>query len=285
MRVSGLYIFDRIFVIILLNMNHYSTLLKPIMALAIEAGDAIMKLYENDHVIEQKADHTPVTVADRQADAIITAGLKKLTPDIPVLSEEGIEPSFAERQQWQQYWLVDPLDGTTEFIERTGEFCVNIAFIENHQPVLGVIYAPALKLVYQASRGLGAFKYTECDIYSPVTTCRVGPCKRVALSRRHGQRTHHYAERLGEHQFVYRGSALKICLVAEGSADVFPRFGKTSEWDTAAGQCILEEAGGRLVDLNGQELQYNTKSSLINPEFIAVGDWQHDWLHYLNDKN
>jgi 3'(2'), 5'-bisphosphate nucleotidase len=265
------------------SMNHYSTLLKPVMALAIEAGDAIMELYGSDQVVEQKTDHTPVTAADRCADAIITAGLKKLTPHLPILSEEGAEPAFAERQQWQQYWLVDPLDGTTEFIERSGEFCVNIALIENNQPVLGVIYAPALKVAYEACRGFGAFKYNETNLYDFIQTRRVGASKVVALSRRHGQRAHGYGHRLGEHEFIYQGSALKICLVAEGAADVFPRFGKTSEWDTAAGQCILEEAGGRLMDLNGQELQYNTRASLINPEFLAVGDWQHDWLQYLTE--
>ena len=262
-----------------------SQLLKPLVALAKQAGIAIMKVYEaGDPKIQIKADKTPVTEADLLANDIIVQGLKALTPEIPVVSEELAEVPFAQRKEWQRYWLIDPLDGTKEFIERTGEFTVNIALIEQHQSVLGVVYAPALGVGYEACRGYGAFKYTDDGAYEFIKTQpHPGNDISIAISRRHGKRSQEYLQRFGRYKLHYCGSALKICLVAEGVADIYPRLGKTSEWDTAAGQCVLQEAGGQIIDLHGKELRYNTKPSLLNPEFIAVGDVQHNWLQYLTD--
>lgn len=258
-------------------------LLRPVYQLAVDAGHAIMQLYQqNDPTIEIKADNSPVTAADLKANKIIVAGLQQLTPDIPILSEEFVAISYEQRQAWQQYWLIDPLDGTKEYIERTGEFTVNIALIENHQPVLGVVYAPALQAGYEACRGCGAFKRSADGTYDFIQV-RPKPEDHVVItvSRRHSKASRDLFQRMGNYELIHRGSALKICFVAEGKADVYPRFGPTSEWDTAAGQCVLAEAGGRLMDFKGETFQYNTKASTLNPEFIAVGDTQHDWLNYL----
>ena len=259
-------------------------LLKPLSILVQQASDAIMDVYhKNAAEIQMKADNTPVTQADLIANEIIECGLQALTPNIPILTEESLVVPFAERKNWTQYWLIDPLDGTKEFIERTDEFTVNVALIEQHQPVLGMVYAPALGKGYQACRGCGAFSYTAANTVQPITTrAHPGAQLSIAISRRHGRRAQDYLQRFGDYQLKYCGSALKICLVAEGSADIYPRLGKTSEWDTAAGQCVLQEAGGQIIDLSGKELRYNTKASLLNPEFIAVGDLQHDWLQYLD---
>ncbi len=264
-------------------LEDYSHLLRPVYQLAEEAGDAIMKIYRADNAsVEIKADNTPVTSADIAANKVIVAGLKKLTPDIPIISEEFAHIPFEERSRWQQYWLIDPLDGTKEFIDRTGEFTVNIALIDNHEPVLGVVYSPESGEGYEACRGCGAFKRTATDTYDFIQTqAKPAAHTTVTISRRHGKFTNETLQRFGEHSVEYRGSALKICLVAEGVADIYPRFGPTSEWDTAAGQCVLEEAGGRLMDLQGKELRYNTKDCILNPEFAAVGDFKHDWLQYL----
>ncbi len=203
---------------------------------------------------------------------------------MPIISEESIELPFTERKKWHQYWLIDPLDGTKEFIERTDEFTVNIALIENEKPILGIVYAPALGIGYQACRGCGAFKYSDGGAYEFIQTRPYSSTETViAISRRHGKRAQDYFARLAHYKLYYCGSALKICRVAEGIADIYPRLGKTSEWDTAAGQCVLEEAGGKIIDLQGRELRYNTKPSLLNPEFMAIGDTKHNWLSYFTD--
>ena len=262
-----------------------SQLLKPLFALAQQSGEAIMEIYrQGETEIHIKADHTPVTQADIVANEIIVRGLQTLTPNIPILSEELLATPFVERSKWQRYWLIDPLDGTKEFIERTDEFTVNIALIEQHNPILGVVYAPALDIGYQACRGYGAFKHSAAGLYEFIKTREhPGAPISITVSRRHGRRSGEYLQRFGEHNLHYCGSALKICLIAEGIADIYPRLGKTSEWDTAAGHCVLQEAGGQIMDLQGQELRYNTKASLLNPEFLAVGDMQHNWLQYLHE--
>lgn len=261
----------------------YSLLLRPVYDLAVEAGEAILTLYRaNDTEVNIKADNSPVTEADLKANQVIVEGLKRLTPDIPILSEEFTAIPFSERQQWQQYWLIDPLDGTKEYIERTDEFTVNIALIDNHEPVLGVVYVPAKAIGYEACRGCGAFKRTANGTYDFIhTRHRPDDHLIITVSRRHGTNAKNLFQRFGNYELIHTGSAVKIGLVAEGAADIYPRLGPTSEWDTAAGQCVLEEAGGRLMDFNGNELRYNTKESTLNPEFIAVGDYQHDWLQYL----
>lgn len=260
------------------------SLIHQVLAIAKEAGAAILNIYNGaeEVAVTLKEDHTPLTQADLAADKIISAQLKTLTPQYPVLSEESAIIDFAIRQTWPQYWLVDPLDGTREFIHRTDDFTVNIALVEDHQSVLGVVHAPAHGVSYVAARGVGVFKVTAEGIWQPIQV-RSKPDKlTIVVSRFHNsERVAQRLEKLGEFAINPVGSALKPCLIAEGVADLYIRLGPTSEWDTAASQCILELAGGRMFDLSGQSLCYNTKESLLNPAFISVGDTAVDWLNYL----
>ncbi|MFZ5579511.1 MAG: 3'(2'),5'-bisphosphate nucleotidase CysQ [Pseudomonadota bacterium] len=249
--------------------------------IALEAGKAIMRVYAGDFEVVAKHDHSPVTEADLAAHRLIEDGLRALTPAYPVLSEEGSDIPFETRRGWARYWLVDPLDGTREFVRRNGEFTVNIALIEHGEAVLGVVHAPALGLTYGALRGGGAWKWrTEGD--APERIRVRSPAARplrVAVSRSHGhERIRAYLEALGAHEPILMGSALKSCLVAEGAADLYPRLGPTSEWDTAAAQSVVEEAGGHFTDAKGHRLRYNFKESLLNPEFFVFGD---DTIHGL----
>ena len=261
-------------------------LLENVLALAVEAGREILRIYETDYAIEHKEDNTPLTDADMAAHNIIDAGLEKLTPDIPILSEESAKIPYEVRKQWKTYWLVDPLDGTREFIKRNGEFTVNIALIENGESTLGVVYAPVPKTSYFARRAAGAFRMENGEPAKPIKSRK--PCASpvmVAGSRSHrGDSLNAYLERLDDYEIISVGSSLKSCMVAEGSADIYPRLGPTSEWDTAAAQCVVEEAGGRLTDTNMQTLRYNTKDSLLNPYFFVFGDTDRDWSSYLEDE-
>lgn len=263
--------------------NDPCLLLTPAIEIAIEAGRAIMEIYEGDFNVEQKDDETPLTAADTAAHHIIDTQLAALVPDIPVLSEESAQIPFAQRQTWQRYWLVDPLDGTREFVKRNGEFTVNIALISGQIPILGIVYAPALGVYYYACRGQGAWKR---DIVSQPQQLEARPWEGghaiIAGSRSHrGDSLEQFLQNLGDYELIPMGSALKTCLVAEGKADIYPRLGPTSEWDTAAAQCILEEAGGRLTDTGMQPLRYNTKDSLLNPHFFACGDPNFNWAKFL----
>jgi 3'(2'), 5'-bisphosphate nucleotidase len=260
-------------------------LLRPAIDIAIQAGRRILEIYEAGFSVEHKEDKTPLTEADLAAHEVIDAGLVYLTPDIPVLTEESTNIPFSERSQWQRYWLVDPLDGTREFIDRTGEFTVNIALIDNHQPVLGIVYAPVVGVYYYACRGQGAFKREACNepqrIF--VRPCTLGKVVVAGgrLAHLRGGSLERFLENLGGYEVISMGSALKSCLVAEGKADVYARLGPTSEWDTAAAQCVVEEAGGRITDTHMQPLRYNTKDELLNPHFFVSGDCGIDWSKYL----
>ena len=244
----------------------------PVRAIAQAAGEAIMRVYASDFAIEHKADNSPVTEADLAAHHVIVAGLQALTPDIPILTEEGGLPDWAVRQHWARYWLVDPLDGTREFVKRNGEFSVNIALIEAHQPVLGVVYAPATGLDYAGVFGVGSWRFIG-EVRAPIRV-RSAPLEPItlALSRSHGSRREQaLIDALTNPVVIRCGSALKTCLVAEGTADLYPRFGPTSEWDTAASQCVLEAAGGQMTTLTGERLTYNRQESVLNPSFLAFG--------------
>ncbi len=261
-------------------------LLDGIIALAREAGREIMQIYDQPEIgVRTKGDDTPVTIADMAAHRVISDGLSELTPDIPILSEESASIPFDERSRWQRYWLVDPLDGTREFISRNGEFTVNIALIDQGEPVLGVILVPVGGVCYFARRGMGAFKEVPGRPAQPIR-CRELPQGRpliVAGSRSHaGVSLQGFLDRVGDHTLVSVGSSLKSCMVAEGKADVYPRFGPTSEWDTAAAQCIVEEAGGQITDTQLVPLRYNTKDSLLNPHFLVFGDAAIDWTTLLD---
>lgn len=260
-----------------------AALVGPVKAIATEAGNRIMEIYTTAFSVDEKTDNSPLTAADLASHEAIMAGLRHLTPGIPILSEESSTAPFAERAHWERFWLVDPLDGTKEFIKRNGEFTVNIALIEGHEPVLGVVLVPVSGLCYFAARGQGAFRQEPGAAAQRIA---VQPLRngsvRVVGSRSHsGPSLEAFVSQLGEHTFVPIGSSLKFCLVAEGRADIYPRLGPTSEWDTAAAQCIVEEAGGRVIAVDGRRLAYNTKESLLNPYFLVIGDTRRDWLAYL----
>ena len=253
------------------------------IALAAKAGVRIIEIYETDFSVLEKEDRSPLTAADMAAHDTIAKGLSDLTPTIPLLSEESTDIPFAERKQWSRYWLVDPLDGTREFIKRNGEFTVNIALIDNHSPVLGVVYVPVTGVCYFATIGNGACKQLpdEAPVQIQVRRNFTGRLT-VAVSRSHGnERQTTFVANLGDVDYIAIGSALKSCLVAEGRVDVSPRFGPTSEWDTAASQCVVEEAGGHVTDMHLKPLRYNTKASLLNPEFLVFADSSRDWCKYL----
>jgi len=252
------------------------------VALAVDAGAAILEVYAQDFAVEHKDDASPLTQADLAAHRIIVAGLRALAPDIPVLSEEDADIDWTERRSWTRHWLVDPLDGTREFVKRNGEFTVNIALVEDGRPVLGVVYAPVPGTLLHAAAGEGAWLRTADGDLAIGTRRPAALPLRVAASRSHlDPRTAAALARMGETERIGLGSSLKFCRIAEGLADVYPRFGPTSEWDTAAAQCVLEEAGGAVLRLDGEPLDYNRKESLLNPDFIALGDpalpWR-DWL-------
>lgn len=264
----------------------------PVSPLLLQVGDiaraaaaAILEVYSQDFEVQHKSDRSPVTAADLAAQRVIAAGLAQLEEVLPVLSEEARIASWAQRQTWTRYWLVDPLDGTREFVKRNGEFTVNIALIDQHAPVLGVVLAPVTGDLYVAERGGGAWRQADAAAsWERVATRSLATPPVVAGSRSHGS---HGAvllqELLGDGYLESpMGSSLKFCLLARGDADIYLRRGATSEWDTAAAQCVLEAAGGAVLDLAGRPLRYNRGDSLINPEFLAVGDTTIDWAARLH---
>ena len=257
--------------------------LDDVRALAKQAGEKILEVYNTEFAVEEKDDKSPLTAADMASNAAIVAGLRALTPDIPVLTEESASIPYAERAAWRTYWLIDPLDGTKEFIKRNGEFTVNIALIHAGEPVLGVVHVPVSGVTYAACEGQGAVKAVPGEGDKPIHVRKLtdGPVAVVGSRSHQGDSLKAFLAKLGEHEIVSMGSSLKICLVAEGVADVYPRLGLTSEWDTAAAHCVVTEAGGSLTDLEMQPLRYNTKDSLLNPFFLVFGDAGRDWSQYL----
>ncbi len=248
-------------------------MMQQLIQLACRAGAAIMQVYRCSVAgVTSKADGSPLTAADLIAQRTIIEGLARIAPGIPVLSEEAANIPYAERASWKRFWLVDPLDGTREFIERNGEFTVNIALVENGEPVFGVVYAPVTDVAYHAARGTGAFMQRGNQAVRSISVKLRGPGEalRVVVSRSHSDaRTEALLGRLGNHQCIAMGSSLKLCLVAEGAAHFYPRLGPTMEWDTAAAHAIVSEAGGRVCDLSGLELRYN-KQDLHNPGFFVL---------------
>jgi 3'(2'), 5'-bisphosphate nucleotidase len=260
---------------------------QPAIDIAVEAGERILEIYRGAFSVERKADHSPLTEADLAAHRVIEARLAALTPDIPVVSEESALAPYSERAQWRRFWLVDPLDGTREFVKRNDEFTVNIALVEDRRPVLGVVHVPVAGVTYSAVGGR-AWKQTGSD--APLVIQARNYCGGhaiVATSRSHTSEPlarflAQLRAREGEPEILTMGSALKICLVAEGRADVYARLGPTSEWDSAAGQAVAEAAGGRVVDLSLRPLVYN-KPEILNPWFLALGAGGYDWLPVLRD--
>lgn len=265
--------------------EHIEQLTFQALELAKKAGERILHVYEQGFDVTIKSDNTPLTTADLEAHNIIVEGLRELDLDIPILSEESSGIPFVERNDWQTYWLVDPLDGTREFIKRNGEFTVNIGLIEDGEPIIGVVYAPVMKLAYYAANGFGAWKQID-GLEPEQIRVREAPRDRVTVARSRspvtGPNMQQFLNKLGDYDEVAMGSALKSCLVAEGVADVYARLGPTSEWDTGAAQCIVKEAGGKITDIRMRELRYNTRESLINPHFLVFGsDAERNWSDYL----
>jgi 3'(2'), 5'-bisphosphate nucleotidase len=257
-------------------------LIEPIVALATKAGQAILEVYATDFDVQEKSDESPLTQADLASHHCIVAALKLLTPDIPIISEEEGLPAFEERRQWQRYWLIDPLDGTKEFVNRNGEFTVNIALIDSHRPVFGVVYVPVQDKTYLGCEGHGA-ELRESGRVTPIRVADTSSTPvRIVGSRSHrGSSLDAFLERLGETDMVPMGSSLKFCVIAEGRADIYPRLGPTSEWDTAAAQAVVEQAGGKVLELDGRPLSYNAKEDILNPWFVVIGAADHDWLALL----
>ncbi|GAB1070576.1 3'(2'),5'-bisphosphate nucleotidase CysQ [Shewanella algae] len=258
-------------------------LIDHVIVIATEAGQKIRQIYQQGSFSkETKEDNTPVTSADIAAHEIICSSLKALTPGIPVLSEEAADIPLSERSQWRRYWLVDPLDGTGEFIAGSGDFSVIIALVEHNRPIMGVVYVPMTEVCYYAIAGLGAYKRTlqaELRIHSKQLPKEQDNSLRLAVSRRQDPQSVLKLFNQPKHceLVVLGGAALKSCLVAEGRADCYVRVGPTGEWDTGAAQIIIEEAGGQLMDTELQPLTYNERESLENPNFIVVGSPNLEW--------
>ena len=255
--------------------EHY---LLDVSNLAIAAGNIIMKHYKNDAKVMLKEDLSPLTNADLESNNIICSGLSKIDSAIPIISEE-LFIDWQIRKEWNKYWLIDPLDGTKEFINKNGEFTVNIALIENNKPVLGVIFAPVLSTLYFASKNYGSFKLSCSSNLSSLSQSKkiqVNIKKRSEHLLVIGSRSHSnegfiqwVQDNIEDYELIKTGSSLKFCRIAEGLADLYPRFGPTSEWDIASGHIILMEAGGNLLTFDNNEIIYNAKENILNPYFIA----------------
>ena len=266
-------------------------LYEGVIALARDAATKILEVYESEFAVQRKDDRSPLTAADLASHRCILAGLEKLAPDIPILSEESAEDVPAVvRREWKRLWLVDPLDGTREFIKRNGEFTVNIALIDDGVPVFGVVQQPVTGALWWGARGVGAFKRVlrqaqderDSDVPLRVRVPASAPL-RVAASRSHrDERTEAFMARMGDVEPIGVGSSLKFCMLAEGAIDVYPRFAPTSEWDTGAAQCVVEAAGGAVVDPRGRPLSYNQRDTILNGDFIALGDASLPWRDWLD---
>ncbi len=254
--------------------------LLEIVNISVDAGEVILNYYNKNVDVIYKDDESPLTKADLASHKIITDSIKKITPDIPILSEEEFI-DWKIRKKWKKYWLIDPLDGTKEFIKKNDEFTVNIALIENNRPILGVIYTPALNELFYSIKNFGSYK-----ILTKKKLNTLKEAKRISINKKKsnkikivGSRSHSNPilekwvnKNFNEFDILQKGSSLKFCLIAEGFADIYPRFGNTSEWDIAAGHIILEEAGGKLKSIENKEILYNEKENILNPDFFAYGN-------------
>jgi len=249
-------------------------LINSTVEIAKEAGEAITEIYNSDFDYQLKKDLSPITTADNLSHNIITERLQTLTPKTPILSEENCNIPYKIRSQWSQYWLVDPLDGTKEFISKNGEFTVNIALIENNTPTFGVIHIPVTHETYWGSQVNGSFYSTENNDAEQihVSENHQNPIRIVASRSHPSDILNSLLERRVDYEIIEIGSSIKFCLIASGQADCYPRFGPTSEWDTAAGEAIVGSAGGHMVNVNGDLMNYNLKENYLNPNFIVSND-------------
>ncbi len=268
------------------------SIVDQLLSLCRQASDEILSVYHSSSCeLSLKSDDSPLTAADLAAHKVLVDGLATLYPEVPILSEESEAIPFSVRQQWTSYWLIDPLDGTKEFIDRNGEFTINVALIQNHQPVFGLIMIPVTGQYYWGSSGIGSYRSNAnggVEAMSTRSLTELADDNRISVmaSRRHtSDKEVLFESRLRTHfdQVIYQqvGSSLKFCLIAEGLADCYPRLGPTCEWDTAAGQAIVEAAGGAVLNQQSQPLRYNTKDSLLNPDFYVVGDPKFPWINLI----
>ena len=252
----------------------YNHLIESLITISKQAGEAILKIYDLDDLgISHKEDNSPLTLADKASNEMICSQLKELTPDIPILSEEGKDISFDKRKNWDTFWLIDPLDGTKEFIKKNGEFSVNIALINHFKPILGIVYAPVLDTTWYGSASEGSFKIIEKGKPEKINVLKYDDNEtvKVVSSRSHSNNTKldEFLTDYPKHELVFMGSSIKICLVADGSAHIYPRLGPTMEWDTAAAHAVVKFAGGNILDMTDRnELAYN-KENLLNPAFLV----------------
>ena len=262
-----------------MNFNDEKNILE-LLNIAIDSGTEILKIYEKDIIVNSKVDKSPITQADINSNNLILSRLKKLEPNIPILSEESIV-EWKYRKNWNKYWLIDPLDGTKEFINRNGEFTVNISLIKNNYPIFGVIYSPVKSLLYYALKNNGSYKLvTNSNVNTLNNFNKIKINKdnnsntKVIGSRSHSSKEFQIwvESKFTNFELITIGSSLKFCILAEGKADIYPRLGPTSEWDIAAGHIILEEAGGKLKSIDNMDILYNTKEGVLNPYFIAYGN-------------
>ena len=259
--------------------NHEKNILE-LLNIAIDAGKEILNIYNDEIIVNSKEDKSPITQADINSNDLIINRLKKLESNIPILTEESMV-EWKNRKDWIKYWLIDPLDGTKEFINRNGEFTVNISLIENNYPIFGIIYSPVKSLLYYALKNYGCYKLkTNSNLSTLKNFNKINIHKEKNITTKViGSRSHSSKEFLNwvekkftNFELITIGSSLKFCILAEGKADIYPRFGPTSEWDIAAGHIILEEAGGKLKTIDNKDILYNTKDDILNPHFIAYGN-------------
>ncbi len=262
-----------------MNFNNQEVVL-DILNIAIDAGKEILNIYKKKFNVDLKEDNSPITEADINSNNLIKKRLIEIEKDIPILTEESLV-NWETRRVWNKYWLIDPLDGTKEFINRNGEFTVNISLIENNSPIFGVIYAPEKSLLYYGIKNNGSYKLITQDNINTLTEFKkininknITSKIKIIRSRSHSNKDFHtwVEKHFSQYELISIGSSLKFCFLAEGTADIYPRLGPTSEWDIAAGHVILEEAGGKLKSFDNTEILYNTKENIINPNFLAYGN-------------
>ena len=255
------------------NIEH-NDLIDALIDLVKESGKSILEIYNsNDMGISYKDDKSPLTLADKASNKIICSKLKELTPDIPILSEEGKNIPYEERKKWTTFWLIDPIDGTKEFINKNGEFSVNIALINHYQPILGIVYAPVLNTIWYGSASHGSFKIENDAKPKKINVSKYNDNEiiKVVSSRSHSNNSklEKFLIDYPKHELVFMGSSIKICLVADGTAHMYPRLGPTMEWDTGAAHAVVKFSGGKITDFeDDNELSYN-KENLLNPSFLV----------------
>mgnify|MGYP001194643963 CR=1 FL=1 len=271
------------------NQNINESIIPDLIEISIAAGESIMEHYESDHSVDIKIDGSPVTKADIESNRIIKNSLRKITPKIPIISEESSDISFSIRSKWEIYWLIDPLDGTKEFLNKNGEFTTNIALIINNKPAIGVVYSPISRLIFFGSLFTGSYRIDQSGRKNKLdansTPNQSYP--RIVVSRSHiNEKTNEFLSLIGKHEIVKSGSSIKLCMVAENKADIYPRLGPTSEWDTAAGHAVAIYSGANVFSSSGT-ITYNTKSSYLNKSFLVTNEKYSDTLNIFKklDKN